>query len=65
MAQHRYRTTPFPVKVVSIGEDSLRVQVVSESPMVAPGQSLVLYNRDVVCGGGIIISSEEVFPCLT
>jgi tRNA-specific 2-thiouridylase len=39
------------------------VRGVEICPVVAPGQSLVLYNKDVVCGGGIIISSEEVSPC--
>ena len=63
MAEHRYRTRPFSVMIESVTEQAMVVRGVEICPVVAPGQSLVLYNKDVVCGGGIIISSEEVSPC--
>lgn len=61
MAEHRYRTHPFPVVLERQTEEFFEVRSLEKGgPVVAPGQSLVLYNKNIVCGGGIIISSEEV-----
>jgi tRNA-specific 2-thiouridylase len=59
-AQHRYKTTPKPVALMDSGKEGFTVKAL-ESPFwgVAPGQSLVLYDGDVVVGGGIIAGCSE------
>ena len=53
-AKIRYRHTPSPATLTKLGED--RVKVVFDEPQraIAPGQSVVFYDGDVVLGGGII-----------
>lgn len=53
-AKIRYRHTPSPATLTKLGED--RVKVVFDDPQraIAPGQSVVFYDGDVVLGGGII-----------
>ena len=53
-AKIRYRHTPASATLTKIGED--RVKVVFDEPQraIAPGQSVVFYDDDVVLGGGII-----------
>lgn len=53
-AKIRYRHTPAPATLTRIGED--RVKVIFDEPQraIAPGQSVVFYDGDVVLGGGII-----------
>ncbi len=53
-AKIRYRHTPALATLTRIGED--RVKVVFDEPQraIAPGQSVVFYDGDVVLGGGII-----------
>lgn len=53
-AKIRYRHTPAPATVVRTDDD--RISLVFDEPQraIASGQSLVLYDQDVVLGGGII-----------
>ena len=59
-AQHRYKATPKPGALTDSWEEGFTVKAL-ESPFwgVAPGQSLVLYDGDVVVGGGIIAGCSE------
>jgi tRNA-specific 2-thiouridylase len=52
--QIRYRSPAVPVNVVPL--DSERIKLVFDEPQfsITPGQAAVLYNGDVVLGGGII-----------
>ena len=54
MAKVRYRHTPQWAVVTPLGED--RMEVVFDEPQraITAGQSVVLYQEDVVVGGGII-----------
>lgn len=53
-AKIRYNHTASPATVVQIDDD--RLEIVFDTPQraIAPGQSAVLYDGDVVIGGGII-----------
>ena len=50
----RYRQAEQPATVVQTGEDELRVVFDEPQRAVTPGQALVLYDGDVVVGGGTI-----------
>ena len=59
-AQHRYKTTPKPVVLSCLDNDQFIVEAL-ETPFwgVAPGQSLVIYDGEIVMGGGIIGDSTN------
>jgi len=59
-AQHRYKAIPKTVMLTSLDEGEFVAEAI-ESPFwgVAPGQSLVLYDGEIVVGGGIIASFER------
>ncbi len=53
-AQIRYHGELFPCKIKYLGAAS-EIQIIFEKPvLVAPGQSIVLYNKDIVLGGGVV-----------
>ncbi len=56
--QVRYRSNPVPVNVIPL-EDS-RIKLVFDEPQfgITPGQAAVLYDGEVVLGGGIIEKFE-------
>ena len=56
-AQIRYRQTPVPVAAWSIDGTRLEVELAEPAFGVAPGQSIVLYDRDRVLGGARIVSA--------
>ncbi len=60
LVQHRYRSSPVPAQLESC--DGLKGSVALEVPLsgVAPGQSLVFYDGDLLVGGGIICQNREV-----
>ncbi len=62
-AQHRYRTRPVRIRIISIEGDQFIIEALEPMKAPAPGQSLVLYSQDKVVGGGIILSTREVFKC--
>lgn len=50
----RYAHTPAPATVTQTGENTLHVEFDTPQRAIAPGQSVVIYDGDVVIGGGII-----------
>lgn len=55
-AQVRYRARPSAVTVTPLESDSFHVRFSSPQRAIAPGQFLVLYDGEVVLGGGAISS---------
>jgi len=53
-AKVRYRQAVQPCTVRQTGEDCLRVEFDSPQRAVTPGQAVVLYDGDLVVGGGVI-----------
>ncbi|MBP0019050.1 MAG: tRNA 2-thiouridine(34) synthase MnmA [Cyanobacteria bacterium SBLK] len=53
-ARVRYRTPPVPVSVLPLGDN--RIKLVFDEPQfgITPGQAAVLYEGDLLLGGGII-----------
>jgi tRNA-specific 2-thiouridylase len=59
-AKIRHRHEPVPAWVRPLGGEGDRVEVRFDRPQraVSPGQSVVLYDGDLVVGGGIIVRSR-------
>ena len=57
-AKIRYRHTEQDATVIQEGKD--RLEVIFDEPQraITPGQAVVLYDKDVVVGGGTIIKAE-------
>lgn len=53
-AKTRYRQTAQPATVEQVGEDRIRVTFDQPQRAMTPGQAVVLYDGDVVVGGGTI-----------
>ena len=53
-AKVRYKQTEQPATVIQMEEDSISVRFDQPQRAIAKGQSVVLYDGDVVIGGGII-----------
>ena len=58
-ARIRYRQMEQPATVVQTGPDQLRVVFDEPQRAITPGQSLVLYDGDVVVGGGKITGEKN------
>ena len=56
-AKIRYNHTPQPARVTRSGADELRVSFEDPQSAITPGQAMVLYDGDVVLGGGWIESA--------
>ena len=56
--QVRYRSAPVPVNVVPLAGD--RIQLIFDEPQfgITPGQAAVLYDGEMLLGGGIILKDE-------
>ena len=54
MAKTRYSQKEFPVKFTAVDDNKARIVFDTPQPFIAPGQSVVLYEGDLVAGGGII-----------
>lgn len=52
----RYRAQESPALVIPTGENSVRIQFDTPQKAPAPGQAAVLYDGDLVLGGGTICS---------
>jgi tRNA-specific 2-thiouridylase len=57
-AKIRYNHAPQPAMAVVTGEDELSVTFDDPQSAITPGQAVVLYDGDVVLGGGWIESQE-------
>jgi tRNA-specific 2-thiouridylase len=57
-AKIRYNSTPQPAVAFMSGEDELTVQFDEPQSAVTPGQAVVLFDGDVVLGGGWIDASS-------
>ncbi len=58
-AQIRYRARPAPVTVEPLGGRQARVRFDAAQRDITPGQSLVLYEGDVVLSGGVICETQD------
>jgi tRNA-specific 2-thiouridylase len=58
-AQVRYRSRPVPVTAIPLGENRLKLAFDEPQFSIAPGQAAVLYDGEVLLGGGIIELPEE------
>lgn len=61
-ACHRYRSPVVPVRVQVLDRGRLRVQFERPRFAPAPGQSVVLYDGEIVLGGGVIQSVKSTHP---
>ncbi|NQY73798.1 MAG: tRNA 2-thiouridine(34) synthase MnmA [Candidatus Margulisbacteria bacterium] len=50
----RYQMTPIKATITAICSDKATVSLVDKTPLIAPGQSAVFYEKDRIIGGGII-----------
>jgi tRNA-specific 2-thiouridylase len=53
-AKIRYKAPRVEAVAAAIGKDRLRVDFQAPQKAITPGQSVVLYDGDVVLGGGVI-----------
>lgn len=58
-AEVRYRSKPTPATLTATGEHTATVELPENETALAPGQSVVLYQGDVVVAGGIIDRPER------
>ncbi len=54
----RYQMTPISCRVTAHDHDTAVVELLTTQEFISPGQSGVLYDRDRVVGGGIIVSTQ-------
>jgi tRNA-specific 2-thiouridylase len=52
--QIRYRSRPVPAKIVPLEGDRIKIMFEEHQFGISPGQAAVLYNGEMVLGGGII-----------
>lgn len=57
--QVRYRSAPVAVNVIPLSGDRLKLSFDEPQFGITPGQAAVLYNGDLLLGGGIILRDEE------
>jgi tRNA-uridine 2-sulfurtransferase len=55
--QQRYRDQPKPAQVSALTGGRLRLAFLEPAPRTAPGQAAVLYQGDLVLGGGTVVGS--------
>ena len=58
VAQIRYRSRPAPVVVAPQGAGQAHVRFLAPQRDITPGQFLVLYDGEVVLGGGVICTTQ-------
>jgi tRNA-specific 2-thiouridylase len=58
LAKIRYNHSPQPARVTITGEDEFSVTFDESQSAITPGQAVVLYDGDIVLGGGWIESSH-------
>ena len=55
MQSQRYRQPEQPATVEQLGDDLLKITFEEPQRAVTPGQAAVLYDGDMVLGGGTIL----------
>jgi tRNA U34 2-thiouridine synthase MnmA/TrmU len=50
----RYRETLSKAKIISISKTSAKLELLKKEVIDTPGQSAVLYDKEICLGGGII-----------
>ena len=58
-AKIRYNHKGAKAVIKLVGEDKLKVTFEEPQRAITPGQAVVLYDGDIVVGGGTIIGCEE------
>ena len=58
-AKFRYSQKEFKVKVIPLSEKRILIELNTPISSVSPGQATVLYEKDVILGGGWI---DNVYP---
>lgn len=58
-AKIRYRAPQVEATAAAAGEDRLRVDFLAPQKAITPGQAVVLYDGDVVLGGGTILQAGK------
>ena len=58
----RHRATPVPGTVLRADASGFEVALAEPAYAISPGQSVVLYDGDVVLGGGIIAAGGRLLP---
>lgn len=53
-AKVRYRQDDVPCQIVHLNDDQLTLVFDQPQKAITPGQSVVLYHKDICCGGGVI-----------
>jgi tRNA-specific 2-thiouridylase len=62
--QVRHRATPVPADIVRVNGEEIELALDAPVAAIAPGQSLVLYDGDMVIGGGVIEAARAQLPVL-
>ena len=55
-AKIRYRSNDVPCNIIELGMDNIEVEFKDPCFAIAPGQSIVFYDKDICLGGAIIES---------
>lgn len=63
--QVRHRARAVPATVVRVDQDAIELALDEPVAAITPGQSLVLFDGDVVLGGGVIERSDRVWETAT
>ena len=62
--QIRHRARPVPGTLVRVDADELELALADGASAITPGQSIVLYDGQVVLGGGVIERARRELPIL-
>jgi tRNA-specific 2-thiouridylase len=64
LVQVRHRATPVAAEIVRLMGEEIELALDAPIAAIAPGQSLVLYDGDIVLGGGVIEAARAQLPVL-
>jgi tRNA-specific 2-thiouridylase len=57
----RYLQTEHPATAIQTGPDEIRIEFDEEQRAITPGQAAVMYDGDIVVGGGLIQETDKLF----